>query len=100
MRELGVSVTSTVDPAVAGRSVCFTGSLGASIGGERISRAMATHLASAAGLQVRDEVTPDLDLLVVADPRTQSLKARFAREHGIRIVAEMELWRLLGLRPE
>jgi DNA polymerase-3 subunit epsilon len=82
---------------LAGKSICFTGALSGRLDGERITRAVAESLASAAGLEVRDRVSSDLDILVVADPNTQSTKARRARDVGTRILAEAELWRQLGV---
>ena len=57
-------------------------------------------MASDAGLEVRASVTKKLELLVVADPDTQSIKARKAREYGVRIMAEAAFWRALGLPVE
>jgi DNA polymerase-3 subunit epsilon len=82
---------------LAGQTVCFTGALSAHIDGERITRTMAERLAAAAGLEVCKGVSSDLDILVVADPNTQSTKARKARQYGTRVIAEMELWRQLGV---
>jgi DNA polymerase-3 subunit epsilon len=42
-------------------------------------------------------VTKELDLLVVADPNTQSGKAKKARKYGTRIVHEPVFWRSLGI---
>jgi DNA polymerase-3 subunit epsilon len=58
---------------------------------------MAEQIASKKGLQVMPSVTKKLDLLVVADPNTQSGKANKARQYGIRIVHEPVFWRVLGL---
>ena len=58
---------------------------------------MAEQLAADAGLRVMERVTKKLDMLVVADPASQSGKAKKAREYGIRILAEPVFWRLLGL---
>ena len=65
-----------------GARVCFTGS---SEGGPRRSELQA--LAAAAGYTVADSVTKKLDLLVSADPLSQSGKARKARSYGIPIVS-------------
>jgi DNA polymerase-3 subunit epsilon len=51
----------------------------------------------AAGLEVADSVTKKLDILVVADPHTQSGKARKARQYGTRIVHEPVFWQMLGV---
>jgi DNA polymerase-3 subunit epsilon len=85
------------DESYAGRSVCFTGTLGGRFGGEIISREVAEHLARKAGLKVHPRVTKKLDLLVVADPNTLSSKAKKAREYGIRIIAEAAFWRAIGV---
>lgn len=55
-------------------------------------------LALQAGLVVRERVTRDLDILVVADPYTRSRKAESARRHGIRIMAEAAFWRAIGVQ--
>jgi DNA polymerase-3 subunit epsilon len=83
-------------PRLAGLSVCFTGNTpGPS--GLPISRAEATEIAEVAGLVVQRNVTKKLDLLVVADPDTQSGKARKARDYGIRILAAPVFWQKLGI---
>lgn len=83
--------------SLAGRTICFTGALSGHIDGQRITRTMAEKLAAEAGLEVRQSVSSGLDILVVADPNTQSTKARKARQYGTRVIAEMELWRQLGV---
>jgi len=70
------------------------------LGGERITRELAEKLAADAGLEVRQNVTKKLDVLVVADPDTQSGKAGKAREYGIRIIAEHAFWATLGIQTE
>lgn len=85
---------------LAGLSVCFTGALQCTLDGDPITRAAAERLAADAGLEVRGGVTRDLDLLVVADPDTQSGKARRARSHGTRIIAEPVFWAQLGIRVQ
>lgn len=90
--------TSPTDvPSLRGKSVCFTGERLGLFKGERITREVAEKLAAEAGLEVRPSVTKRLDLLVVADPDTQSIKARKAREYGVRIMAEQVFWRSLGI---
>ena len=80
-----------------GKSVCFTGECSCSLRGELITREMAEQLAVNKGLRVLPSVTKKLDLLVVADPSTQSGKAKKARQYGIRIVHEPVFWRSLGV---
>jgi DNA polymerase-3 subunit epsilon len=80
-----------------GKAVCFTGECTCSIGGQLITREIAEQLAASNGLRVLPSVTKKLDLLVVADPNTQSGKARRARQYGIRIVHEPVFWRSLRI---
>jgi DNA polymerase-3 subunit epsilon len=58
---------------------------------------MAEKLVTGKGLIVVPSVTKKLDLLVVADPNTQSGKTKKARQYGIRVIHEPTLWRLLGI---
>src|SRR5262249_47711166 len=83
-----------------GKSVCFTGELVSSLQDQRITRDLAEKLATNAGLEVCPSVTKKLDLLVVADPDTQSIKARKARQYGVRIMAETAFWKAIGVRVE
>lgn len=81
-----------------GLSVCFTGELSGTIAGNHITRGTAEQLAEAAGLKVQPNITRKLDLLVVADPNTQSGKARKAREYGVRVMAEAAFWKAIHAR--
>jgi DNA polymerase-3 subunit epsilon len=83
-----------------GKSVCFTGELQATLNGEPISRDMAECLAEKAGMKVASSVTKKLDFLVVADPNTQSGKAKKARDYGIRILADSVFWKLAGINVD
>jgi len=85
---------------LAGRSVCFTGSLQGRRAGEAISRGEAEALARAHGMDVRPRVTRELDYLVAADPDTMSGKAKKARSYGIPILAEARFWQLLGIQVD
>jgi DNA polymerase-3 subunit epsilon len=80
-----------------GKAVCFTGECSCSIRGQLISREMAEQIATEKALRVLPSVTKKLDILVVADPNTQSGKAKKARQYGIRIVREAVFWRSLGI---
>lgn len=82
------------------KSVCFTGELVGTINGHRITRDIAEQLASSAGLKVQANVTRSLDLLIVADPNTQSGKAKKAREYGVRIMAEVAFWKAIHAEVE
>ena len=81
----------------AGKQVCFTGECQCRLKGEAITREMAAELAIRQGMIVAESVTKKLDLLVVADPLTQSGKAKRARQYGIRIMHERVFWSALGL---
>lgn len=81
---------------LTGLSVCFTGALAGMMDGDLITRAEAQELATQAGLIVKGGVSKGLDLLVVADPDSQSGKARRARELGTRVMAEAVFWRAIG----
>jgi len=83
-----------------GTSVCFTGALRATVEGAPLTREEAQCLAEDRGLVVRDSVTKKLDILVVADPLSQSGKAKKARSLGTRILAEAAFWQLLGVRTD
>jgi len=82
---------------LTGLSVCFTGELQSAIRGKPVTRAVAQGLAEKAGLAIANSVTKKLDLLVVADPNTQSGKAKKARAYGTRIVAEPVFWQMIGV---
>ncbi len=83
-----------------GLSVCFTGDSVCRLAGQEISRPLAEDLATKAGLVVRNSVTKDLDILVVADPHSLSGKAQKARRYGTRIMAEEVFWRAIGVEVE
>jgi DNA polymerase-3 subunit epsilon len=85
------------DSDLKGKRVCFTGEFQCSIKGEFITRELASEFATKKGLVVADSVTKKLDLLVVADPQTQSGKAKKARQYGIRILHEPVFWKAIGV---
>ncbi len=89
-----------VETGLAGMRVCFTGEMQCFHDGQIISREYAEELATKAGLDVVDSVTKKLDLLVVADPHTQSGKAKKARQYGIRIMQESVFWKAIGVNLE
>ncbi len=88
------------DGDLAGSSVCFTGASTCSIDGKPLTRELQQLEAAAHGLTVLQRVTKKLDILVVADPDSQSSKARKARDYGTRIIAERAFWSELGLRVD
>jgi DNA polymerase-3 subunit epsilon len=88
--------TPTDKDQLQGQRLCFTGQIQSTIGGQPISRDIAEILATQAGFIVANSVTKKLDILVVADPYTQSGKAKKARKYGTRILSEAVFWRMLG----
>lgn len=89
-------VTTKSTTPMAGLSVCFTGKLMGTIEGVPITREVAHARAEQAGLKIRERVTKDLDLLVMADPYSQSGKATKARSYGTRVMAEAAFWQAIG----
>ncbi|HZL64726.1 MAG TPA: exonuclease domain-containing protein [Thermoleophilia bacterium] len=88
--------TCTPRKSLDGCSVCFTGQLARTVDGLPIERAQAEAIARSAGLTVKSGVSKRLDVLVCADPDSCSVKARKARDYGVRIMAEQAFWRALG----
>jgi DNA polymerase-3 subunit epsilon len=97
---LGTPATPTTEASLTGKRVCFTGELQCRYNGELIPRELAEELATKAGLIVMDSVTKKLDLLVLADPHSQSGKAKKARQYGIRIMHEAVFWKAIGVAVE
>jgi DNA polymerase-3 subunit epsilon len=97
---LGTPVTPTAEASLTGKRVCFTGELQCRYDGQLIPRELAEELATKAGLIVMDSVTKKLDLLVLADPHSQSGKAKKARQYGIRIMHEPVFWKAIGVAVE
>lgn len=91
-----VSATSTGGD-LSGLTVCFTGESVCTVHGEPLSRSDQERLARQAGLIVKSSVSGRLDILVLADPDSQSGKARKATELGVRRIAEPVFWRLVGV---
>ncbi len=94
---ISMASTSSVPDELIGKRVCFTGELISSIDGKPVQRAMAHAFAERAGMVVATSVTKKLDVLVVADPCSQSGKAKKAREYGTRIIAEAVFWKMIGV---
>ena len=69
----------------AGMSVCFTGTV--LIDGEPANRRTLEQLATQAGMRPLRSVTKKCDVLVAADPLSQSGKARTARTRGVPIIS-------------
>ena len=78
-----------------GMHVCFTGE--AIVRGRSIGRQVLERHAACAGLQpVRSVTKKGCDLLVAADPSSQSGKARTARRYGIPVMAVAEFLEQVG----
>lgn len=88
------------EASLLGKRVCFTGELQCQHGRQTISRELAEELATKAGLVVVGSVTKKLDLLVLADPHSQSGKAKKARQYGIRIMHEPVFWKAISVKVE
>ena len=83
------AVGSSSDRLLApGTRVCFTGS--AVIDGRLLKRSELERMARAAGMEVVGAVTRRCALLVAADPRSRSGKARQARAGGVPIMGVAE----------
>jgi DNA polymerase III epsilon subunit-like protein len=100
IKQRTVQPTASSDGGFEGKRVCFTGEFQCRLGDEPITREMASELASRQGLSVADSVTKKLDILVVADPLTQSGKAKKARQYGVRIMHEPVFWKAIGVSVE
>jgi DNA polymerase-3 subunit epsilon len=75
-----------------GKRVCFTGESVC-----EFDRETQEILAAGAGLVVMPRVTRALDLLVLADPASQSTKRRTAERYGLRMIAERAFWPAVGI---
>lgn len=79
-----------------GMCICFTGE--AVVGEETISRSFLEEIAADAGLQPVGSVTKKgCDLLVAADPSSQSGKATKARRYGIPVMAVVKFLKEVGI---
>ena len=92
--------SSAATHQLVGLSVCFTGQLTGRLRGDLITREQAEQIATEHGLVVKPRVTRKLDVLVVADPNSESGKARYARKLGTRIMAEQAFWAAIGAQVE
>ena len=92
--------TEVGQDSLKGMSVCFTGGSVCSIRGVRLSREDQERLATQAGLDVRQSVSSRLDILVLANPDSQSTKAERAARLGVRRIAEPAFWRMAGVEVD
>jgi len=89
--------TTRSNESLDGLTICFTGQLLCTYEDQGLTRSVAMTLCENQGLIPAKSVTKKLDILIVADPHTMSSKAKKARDYGIRIIAERELWHILGV---
>ncbi len=94
------TLPSTTAKQVAGLTVCFTGEFTCRVNGNLPARDFAEAAARKKGMKIRQTVTKDLDILVAADPRSMSGKARKAGLYNIRIVAEPVFWHWMDIDIE
>jgi len=87
--DAGVTVKEQAKGALSGKLVSFTGS-------SKLKRAELKALARAAGGKVKDSVTKTTDFLVMADPDSQSAKAKGARKNGTKCVSEEMFLEMVG----
>ena len=95
----GLDATTADPPAVRllpGQRVCFTGM--STVDGVVMAREALEGAATAAGLVPVAGVTRKCDLLVAADPLSQSAKARKAREYEIPILSPEDFLGLIERR--
>ncbi len=85
---------------VEGKSICFTGQLQSRINGKIVERSLAQKVAQQHGMIIKKSVSKKLDYLVASNPNTMSGKAKKAREYGLKILAEPEFWRLIGMNVD
>lgn len=97
LRTLAHAANPAVPPVdrrseMKGKTVCFTGE---SVCG--FTRETQIMLAEAAGMGTWPRITRRVDILVLADPASQSTKARLADNYGTRQMAERAFWPCLGI---
>lgn len=86
-----VPVLPQEEGALAGMSLCFTGS-------STLSRPELTRLVESKGGRVLAAVTKELQYLVIADPASTSSKAVKARKLGTKLITEEELMAMIAER--
>lgn len=85
----GVKIQERVTGVLTGKQVCFTGSLS-------MPRGELVALVTGAGGEVKNSVTKKLSYLVMADPSSNSSKAKAARKNGTQCISEDDLLEMLA----
>ncbi|MFM8363459.1 MAG: BRCT domain-containing protein, partial [Haliscomenobacter sp.] len=100
--ERSVLPPTTENPALpcTGKSICFTGDLRAILNGKQVTREVVHEIVLSKGMIVKNNVSSKLDFLVIADPYSQSTKARRARELNIPLLTEPSFWSLIGVKVD
>lgn len=83
-----------------GKTVCFTGTFTCKHNGEIINRKKTQEIALEKGLILKNSVTKKLDFLVLADPLSNSGKAKKARALNIELIEENVFWQMVGIQVE
>jgi DNA polymerase-3 subunit epsilon len=84
-----VSVPRGARGLLSGNTIVFTGEMSR-------PRSAFVDAARAAGLEPMNAVSGKTDVLVCADPESQSGKARKARALGVRVIGEAAFWESVG----
>lgn len=95
-----VTMGTLIDSEYSGSVVCFTGTSQCSIGGQQITKDLARELAEQRGITVMESFTKKVTYLIVADPNSQSGKARKAREYGVPVIHERAFWSAIGVSTD
>jgi len=78
-------------------SFCFTGAItSVDSDGKRYTRGVLTNIVNENGGEVISGVKKGLDYLVMADPDSQSTKAKKARKLGIKLIGETEFFEMFN----
>jgi len=85
----GVEIREKVVGPLSGQTVCFTGSMSR-------SRGDLADLVTNAGGEVKNTVSKKLAYLVMADPSSNSSKAKAARKNGTKCISEDDFYELVG----
>ena len=90
VEEAARRIGDSVEHPLKGTKICFTGTMS-------MSRSDIESLAEESGLIVMGAVSRKVDFLVVADPFSESTKARKAREFGTQILSEKAFLELISV---
>jgi DNA polymerase III subunit epsilon len=82
------------------KTICFTGSLNATLNGAPIDRSFAQKIAIQHGMVIKSGVSKGLDYLVTADPNSLSGKSLKARDYGVKIIAEPVFWSWVNFKVD